>query len=102
MKVQLLLARTEELSLEEPISIPESEIASICERMVRDKNYFEEHPIICSRRTGKTVIISGEETYIAANRIEVKEVLIGLIPGATRQVERMIRRMNGKNLRLQP
>ena len=58
---------------------------------IRDNpEYFEARPLILSNRTGKLVIIAGNQRYEAAKVVKLKEVPTYLIEGLTEAKEREI------------
>ena len=57
-----------------PRTISKSELESLKQSLKEDPDYFEGRPILLSDRTGKLVIIAGNQRYEAAKALGLKEV----------------------------
>lgn len=73
-----------------PRYITESDFKILCESIKKNKKYFEARPIILSNRTGKLVVIAGNQRLMAAKELELKEVPTYLIEGLTVEQEKEI------------
>lgn len=82
----------EDLNLLEqnPRTITKDNMDRLVESIKRNAEYFEARPIICSDRTGKNVVIAGNQRLRAAQIIGMKEVPTIVIKGLTPEQEREI------------
>lgn len=71
-----------------PRKISDSQFKILCDSIQENANYFEARPIILSNRTGKNVIIAGNQRYKAAKHLKLKEVPTYLIEGLTEDKEK--------------
>lgn len=82
----------EELSpLEDnPRKLTDPAFKKLAESVKNNPDYFEARPIILSNRTGKLVILGGNQRYAVAKFLGLKQVPTVLIPGLTEAREREI------------
>lgn len=73
-----------------PRRISESEMETLKSSIMANPDYFEARPIILSNRTGKLVIIAGNQRYEAARGLGMKEVPTVLLEGLSEEREREI------------
>jgi ParB-like chromosome segregation protein Spo0J len=73
-----------------PRKITEEDLAILKESISKNKLYFEARPLILSDRTGELVIIAGNQRYLAARGLGLKEVPTFLISNLTEEQEREI------------
>ncbi len=75
-----------------PRSITEPAFKRLCDSLRRNPDYFEARPIILSDRqaTGKLRIIAGNQRYLAAKAIGLRNVPTVLIRGLTKKREQEI------------
>ena len=73
-----------------PRLIKDKEFDTLCDSIRDNPEYFEARPLILSDRTGKLVIIAGNQRYEAAKVVELAEVPTYLIKGLTKAKEREI------------
>ena len=73
-----------------PRFIKDKEFQTLCDSIRDNPEYFEARPLILSDRTGKLVILAGNQRYEAAKVVKLKEVPTYLIEGLTEAKEREI------------
>ena len=73
-----------------PRFIKDKEFQTLCDSIRDNPEYFEARPLILSDRTGKLVILAGNQRYEAAKVVKLKEVPTYLIDGLTEAKEREI------------
>lgn len=73
-----------------PRTISEANMKKLVESIKDNPDYFEARPIICSDRTGKLVIIAGNQRLRAAGIAGLSEVPVVTIHGLTVEREREI------------
>ena len=73
-----------------PRIIKDKQFKTLCDSIRDNPEYFEARPLILSNRTGKLVIIAGNQRYEAAKTVKLKEVPTYLIEGLTEAKEREI------------
>lgn len=73
-----------------PRVIYDQDFERLCESIKNLPEYFPARPIILSNRTGKLVIIGGNQRYEAAKKLGLKEVPTYLIEGLSEEKEREI------------
>lgn len=73
-----------------PRKIQESEVKRLMVSIQRLPDYFEAHPIVLSDRTGKLVVIDGNQRLEASKRLGLKEVPTALMSGLTEEREKEI------------
>lgn len=90
--MEVIYRKTEELvKLENnPRTITQEQLQKLKESIQSNPDYFEARPIILSDRTGKLVIIAGNQRYDACVQLGIKEVPTVLIPNLTEEREREI------------
>lgn len=84
--------RLEELTELEgnPRIITKEKMTKLVESIKNNQDYFEARPIICSDRTGKLVILAGNQRYKAAKIAGIEEVPVVILHGLTEEKEREI------------
>lgn len=92
MKGNFKYLKIEQLSeLEDnPRYINEDDFERLCTSLKDNPEYFEARPIIVSNRTGKNVVIAGNQRLKGARHIGLKEVPVFILPGLTEAKEREI------------
>lgn len=73
-----------------PRTISEANMKKLVESIKDNPDYFEARPVICSDRTGKLVIIAGNQRLRAAGIAGLSEVPVVTIHGLTVEREREI------------
>lgn len=73
-----------------PRTISNAQFEKLKKSITDNKDYFEARPIIVSNRTGKLVIIAGNQRYKAAKAIGMVEVPTVLLEGLSEAREREI------------
>lgn len=73
-----------------PRTITKKEMESLEKSIMDNPDYFEARPLILSNRTGKLVILAGNQRYEAAKLIGLNEVPTVLLEGLTEDREREI------------
>lgn len=84
--------RVEELELLErnPRVISKDKMDKLVESIKNNPDYFEARPIICSDRTGKNVIIAGNQRLRAAKILGLSEVPVVVLKGLSEEKEKEI------------
>lgn len=73
-----------------PRTIKKDDFERLKKSLQDNQDYFEARPLILSDRTGKLVIIAGNQRYKAAKAIGLKEVPTILLPNLTEEREKEI------------
>ena len=73
-----------------PRIIKNEEFQNLCASILANPEFFKARPLILSNRTGKLVVIAGNQRYEAARTVGLKEVPTYLIEGITEEKEREI------------
>lgn len=73
-----------------PRYIAKDDFDKLCKSIESNKEFFEARPILLSNRTGKLVILGGNQRYEASKALNLKEVPTFLIEGLTEEQEREI------------
>ena len=73
-----------------PRTIKKADFESLKESIKDNPEFFEAHPIIASDRTGKNVIIAGNQRYEAAKALKMEEVPVAVLYNLTPAKEREI------------
>lgn len=73
-----------------PRVIRDRQFKQLCESISANGDYFEARPVILSDRTGRLVIIAGNQRYEAARHLGIKSIPTILIPDLTEEREREI------------
>lgn len=73
-----------------PRTITKDKMNKLVESIKANGDYFEARPIICSDRTGKLVILAGNQRYKAAKIAGIEEVPVIILHGLTEEKEREI------------
>ena len=73
-----------------PRTIRNRDFEILCKSIQDNPDYFEARPLILSDRTGKLVIIAGNQRYEAAKHLKMNEVPTYLIENLTELREREI------------
>lgn len=73
-----------------PRKISQEEMECLKESLQSIPEYFEAHPIVMSNRTGKWVVIDGNQRMEAARQLGWEEVPVALMSGLTEEKEREI------------
>lgn len=73
-----------------PRTIDKDSFDSLCQSIKDNPDYFEARPLILSNRTGKLVILGGNQRYEAAKKLGLKKVPTHLIEGLTEEREEEI------------
>lgn len=73
-----------------PRIIKDEQFEKLCQSIERNPDYFNARPLILSNRTGKLVIIAGNQRFEAAKHLKLKEVPTYLIEGLTEEREKEI------------
>lgn len=92
IKHKVLYRKTEELNLleENPRTISDEEMQRLKTSIKDNPDYFEARPIILSNRTGKLVVLAGNQRLLAARSLGMEEVPSVLLEGLTEEREREI------------
>ena len=73
-----------------PRTIKKADFEKLKESIKSNPDYFEARPIICSDRTGKNVILGGNQRYEAAKALGLVEVPVIVLHGLDEAREREI------------
>ena len=73
-----------------PRTIDKDSFDSLCQSIKDNPDYFEARPLILSNRTGKLVILGGNQRYEAAKKLGLEKVPTHLIEGLTEEREEEI------------
>jgi hypothetical protein len=73
-----------------PRIIRDKQFKTLCQSIKDNPKYFEARPIILSNRTGKFIIIAGNQRYEAAKFLKLKEVPTFLMEKLTKNKEKEI------------
>ena len=73
-----------------PRTITREKMQKLVESIKNNTDYFEARPIICSDRTGKLVILAGNQRYKAAKIAGIEEVPVIILHGLSEEKEREI------------
>jgi hypothetical protein len=73
-----------------PRLIKDDDFERLCKSILDNPDYFQARPLILSDRTGKLIIIAGNQRYKAAKQLKLKEVPTFLIKGLTEEREKEI------------
>lgn len=73
-----------------PRKISQEEMECLKESLLSIPEYLEAHPIVMSNRTGKWVVIDGNQRMEAARQLGWEEVPVALMSGLTEEKEREI------------
>lgn len=73
-----------------PRTITKDNMNKLVQSIKDNQDYFEARPIICSDRTGKLVILAGNQRYKAAKIAGIEEVPVIILHGLTEEKEREI------------
>ena len=73
-----------------PRTISENKMAMLVESLKNNPDYFEARPIICSDRTGKLVILAGNQRAKAAYIAGIEEVPVIVLHGLSEEQEKEI------------
>jgi hypothetical protein len=73
-----------------PRTIKDAQFKNLCESIQNNPDYFEARPLILSNRTGKLVILAGNQRYEAAKHLKLQTVPTFLIEDLTEEREREI------------
>ena len=73
-----------------PRTISDRQFKILCTSIKNNIDYFEARPLILSDRTGKLVVIAGNQRYKAAESLGLKEVPTYLMKNLTEETEREI------------
>ena len=73
-----------------PRTITKDNMNKLVQSIKDNQDYFEARPIICSDRTGKLVILAGNQRYKAAKIAGLEEVPVIILHGLTEEKEREI------------
>ena len=73
-----------------PRTIKDASFKSLCKSIQDNPDYFEARPVILSDRTGKLVIIAGNQRYDAAKHLNLKKIPTHLLQGLTEEREQEI------------
>ena len=73
-----------------PRIITKEKMNKLVESIKANPDYFEARPIICSDRTGKLVILAGNQRYKAAKIAGLEEVPVIILHGLSEEKEREI------------
>lgn len=86
-KVRYYAIEELELLEDNPRTITESQMAKLIKSIKDNPDYFEARPLILSNRTGKNVIIAGNQRYRAAQSIGLKQLPCVLLEGLSKERE---------------
>lgn len=73
-----------------PRKISKKELQGLIKSIEQLPDYFEAHPIVLSDRTGKLVVIDGNQRLEAAKRLGLKQVPTVLMTGLSEERERKV------------
>ncbi len=73
-----------------PRTIKDKDFDRLVKSIKENKEYFNARPLILSNRTGKLVVIAGNQRYRASEKLKLNEVPTYLIEGLTEEKEREI------------
>lgn len=73
-----------------PRTITREKMQKLVDSIKANPDYFEARPIICSDRTGKLVILAGNQRYKAAKIAGIEEVPVIILHGLSEEKEREI------------
>ena len=73
-----------------PRKISKKELKGLIKSIEQLPDYFEAHPIVLSDRTGKLVVIDGNQRLEAAKRLGLKQVPTALMTGLSEERERKV------------
>jgi len=73
-----------------PRTIKDVDMAKLIQSIRDNPDFFEARPLILSNRTGKLVVLGGNQRYEASKALGLTEVPTHLIEGLTEQKEREI------------
>ena len=73
-----------------PRTIKKADFEKLKDSIKSNPDYFEARPIICSDRTGKNVILGGNQRYEAAKALGIEEVPVIVLHGLDEAREREI------------
>ena len=73
-----------------PRTITREKMQKLVDSIKANPDYFEARPIICSDRTGKLVILAGNQRYKAAKIASIEEVPVIILHGLSEEKEREI------------
>lgn len=73
-----------------PRTIKDKDFKILCNSIRENREYFEARPLILSNRTGKLVIIAGNQRYEAAKAVGIDSVPTFLIEGLSEEKEKEI------------
>ena len=73
-----------------PRTIKDRDLVKLMQSIRDNPKYFEVRPLILSNRTGKLVILGGNQRYEASLALGLTEVPTGLIEGLTEEQEKEI------------
>jgi hypothetical protein len=73
-----------------PRILKDEQFEILCKSIIDNPEYFYARPLILSDRTGKLIIIAGNQRYKAAKELKLKEVPTFLMKGLTEEKEREI------------
>lgn len=84
--------RLDELELLEnnPRTITKEKMERLIKSIKENKEYFEARPIICSNRTGRNIILAGNQRWRAAKIIGMQEVPTVILEGLDEEKEKEI------------
>jgi len=71
-----------------PRIIKDADFERLCTSIADNKEFFEARPLILSDRTGKLIIIGGNQRFEAAKKLKLKEIPTFLIEKLTEEKER--------------
>lgn len=91
-KTNIEYRSVDELNLLEnnPRTIKKADFEKLKESIEKNKEFFEARPLILSNRTGKLVVLGGNQRLRASRELGLKEVPTVLLEGLTEQQEREI------------
>ena len=73
-----------------PRTISDHQFEILCKSISDNPGYFEARPLILSDRTGKLVILAGNQRYDAARYLKLEKVPTFLLEGLTEEKEKEI------------
>ena len=73
-----------------PRTIKKADMDKLIKSIKDNPDYFEVRPVIISNRTGKNVIIAGNQRLKAAQMLGLKEIPAALLEGLTEEREKEI------------
>lgn len=89
-KVKYMKLSELELLEHNPRSITKENMERLVNSIKNNKDYFEARPIICSNRTGKNVIIAGNQRLRAAKTLGMEEVPVVILENISKEKEQEI------------